>query len=496
MNDQCAYHAGKALGGSSAINYMLYIRGNKHDYDEWKDLGNEGWGYEDMLPHFKEIENVKIQGVNPEYRGTSGEMSVNYAPYRSALTDFFVAAAAGAGHNLVDYNGDSQLGVSYMQVNLDNGRRQSAASAFIHPIYNKRKNLHVITSALVSKVIIDEDTKTAVGVQFNHKGQSFSMYAKKEVILSAGALKSPQLLMLSGIGPSDELEAVGIKQIKDLPVGKRMYDHNVFIGLIYTTNTTNLALHLKRIGALEALEFIEGKGPLTTAVNVEAVLYGKRPHNSPLHSEQPDYELLFFPGSFASDVHTGISQAFAIRPDFYNEFFKPLESTRLDHFSLMVHQMRPQTYGHIRLRDADINTHPLFYYDFFSNPDDIEAQLAGVKEGMRIVESGLMKTLGVEMYKKPVPGCEHLEFATDDYWRCAIPNASVGTYHYTGTCRMGPEDEGESVVDDKLRVHGIRRLRVIDNSIIPSMVCAHTQVSAMVIGAKGAKIIKDAWEDS
>lgn len=471
---------------------MLYIRGNKQDYEEWQALGNEGWGYEDVLPYFKEIETAKIDGVDADFRGTHGEMSVMYAPFRSALTDFFVAAAKESGHDIVDYNGPNQLGVSYMQTNLLNGRRHSAASAFIHPIYKKRKNLHVVTSAMVTKVLMDESTKTAVGVAFERDGQTYTVYAKKEVILSAGALRSPQLLMLSGIGPKEQLDALNINVIKDLPVGKRFYDHTAFMALIFTTNTTNLSLHLKRLGVLDAIEFFEGKGQLTSTVNVEAVVYGKR-EDSPLHSEQPDYELLFFPGSFASDVSSSLAPAFNIKPSFYDEFFKPLESTRLDHFSIIVHQMRPQSFGNIRLRDKNVYSHPLFYHNFFSNPDDVEAQLAGVKAGIRIAESSIMKGLGASIYKKPVPGCEHHEFGSDDYWRCAIRVASIGTHHYTGSCRMGPESSDESVVDDQLRVHGIKRLRVIDNSIMPSMVCAHTHLPALMIGAKGADIIKRFW---
>ena len=493
-SERCRYHAGRSLGGSSSINYLLYIRGNREDYEEWKMAGNDGWGYEDVLPYFQEIETAKIDGVDPSYRGMSGEMTSAYAPYRSGMTDLFVAAAKEAGHELTDYNGHTQLGLSYMQANIEKGRRHSASSAFIHPIYKKRKNLHILTSAMVSRVIMDEDSKTAIGVEYERDEHKFTAYAKKEVILSAGALRSPQILMLSGIGPEDQLKALGIPVLKDLPVGKRFYDHTAFIGLIYTLNTTNLALHLKRVGPLEILEFIEGKGQLTSAVNFEAVLYGKM-RDSPLQPSQPDYELLFSPGSFASDVGASLSPAFGIKKEFHDEYFKPLHSTRLDHFNLVIHQMRPQSYGHLRLRDTNIHSHPLFYHNFFSNPADVEAQLAGVKAGIRIANTDTMKALGAKIYAKPIPGCEHEEFGSDDYWRCAIRVASVGTHHYTGTCRMGTEDNEEAVVDNKLRVHGIKRLRVIDNSIMPNMVCAHTHVPALMIGAKGAAIVKEFWAD-
>lgn len=493
--ERCPYHAGRALGGSSTTNYMLFTRGNQWDFNEWEDAGNEGWGYEGVLPYFKSIETATSgEDFDAEFRGSSGEMVVGYPPYRSALTDFFVIAAKEAGHELTDYNGEKQLGLSYIQSNLKNGRRVSSASAFIHPIYKKRKNLHIITSAMVSKVLIDADTKTAVGVSFNYDGQSRDVYAKKEVILSAGALRSPQLLMLSGIGPSDHLKQLGITVIKDLPVGNRYYDHTVFPGLVYTTNTTNLALHIKQLGVLDVLEFIEGKGKFTSPVNIEAVVYGKM-ENSSLHPEQPDYELLMLPGTLAGDLGTVLASVYKITPYFYERFLQPLEPQRQDKFTVLVHQMRPKSAGYIRLRDNNIESHPLFYPNFFTHPDDVEAQLAGVRDGMRIASGPIFKALGAQIYSNLMPGCEHLEFGSDDYWRCAIPVASVGTHHQTGTCRMGPEDDEDSVVDDKLRVHGIKRLRVADNSIIPSMVCAHTHAVALMIGEKFSDIIKQTWRE-
>lgn len=493
-NERCVYHAGRALGGSSTTNYMLFTRGNRKDFDEWEEAGNEGWGYEGVLPYFKKFETTKIEDLDPEYRGTTGEMDVVYPPYRSALTDFFVLAAKEAGHELTDYNGEKQLGVSYIQSNLHNGQRVSSASAFIHPIYKKRKNLHIVTSALVSKVIIDQITKTAIGVEYKRDGQSFTVYAKKEVILSAGALKSPQLLMLSGIGPEDQLKALDIPVIKDLPVGKRYYDHTVFAGLIYYVNTTNLALHIKQLGPLEVLEFVEGKGKLTSPVNIEAVLYGKMP-NSPLHPVQPDYELFILPGTLAGDIGTVLASIYKLKPEFYNKFYGPLEPQRQDKFSILVHQMRPKSSGYVRLRDKNIESHPLFYHNFFTHPDDVEYQLAGVREGMRIASTSIFKALGAKLYTNPVPGCEHFKFDSDNYWRCAIRVGSVGTHHQTGTCRMGPEDREDSVVDSDLRVHGIKRLRVADNSIIPSMVCAHTMAVALMIGEKSSDIIKETWQD-
>lgn len=472
---------------------MLFTRGNRHDFDEWEDAGNDGWGYEGVLPYFKKFENANIgDAFDSKYRGSGGEMNVAYPPYRSGLTDIFMMAAKERGHELVDYNGEKHLGASYIQSNHLNGKRVSSATAFIHPIYKKRKNLHILTSAMVSKVIIDKETKTALGIEFNRDGEKFSVYAKKEVILSAGALRSPQLLMLSGIGPADHLKSLGIDVLESLPVGKGLFDHSVFPGVILTTNTTNLALHIKKLGVLETLQFFEGRGPLTSPVNIEAVLYGKRPEST-LHPEQPDYELFMFPGTLASELGTALAVGFNIKMDIYNNFLMPLEGERQDKYTILVHQMRPKSSGFVKLLDKNIDSHPLFYHNFLTHPDDVEAQLAGVHEALKIAGSNTMQFIGTKIYSNPVPGCQHLQFGTDDYWRCAIRVASVGTHHYTGTCRMGPEDSEEAVVDDRLRVHGIERLRVADNSIIPSMICAHTLAVALMIGEKFSDIIKEDW---
>ena len=354
--------------------------------------------------------------------------------------------------------------------------------------------MHILTSAMVSKILIEEETKMAFGVEFMKNNEKFTVYAKKEVIVSAGTLRSPQLLMLSGIGPSEQLKAHDIPVLKDLPVGKRFYDHNVFPALIYTVNTTNLAFHIKRFGPLEILEYVEGKGPLTSPVNIEAVVYGKMP-NSPLHPDQPDYELLLLPGALSGDFGSVLGTAFNVKRDVYNSYYKPLEGQRQDEFTILVNQMRPKSYGQIKLRDKNIESHPLFYHNFFTNPEDLEPQLAGIRAGMRIAETPIFKALGAKIYSKPLPGCEHWEFASDDYWKCALRVSSAGTHHQTGSCRMGPEDSEEAVVDDKLRVRGIKRLRVADNSIIPSMVCAHTHAVAMMIGEKASDLIKEAWGD-
>lgn len=493
QGQQCVNTHGKALGGSSTINYMIFTRGNRHDFDEWADQGNKGWSYEEVLPYFKKFETANVgDHFDPRYRGAVGELNVDYPRYRSGLTDLFMLATKEAGYNLVDYNGATQMGVSIMQTTTKNGRRHSAAEAFIRPIYRTRKNLHILTSALVTKILIDAETKTAMGVTFQRGKDIYTVYAKKEVILSAGVFHSPQLLMLSGVGPEDHLKAHNIEVIKDLPVGKRMYDHMIMTTLTFIVNTTGQSINFKKIGPLEVAQFIQGRGVLTSPLGFEAVAYGKR-EDSRLASDQPDYELLFFPGSIGSDLGIGLAKEYNLRRDIYRKVYGPLESAELDMFSILTQQMRPKSYGRLLLRDSNIHSAPILDYPYFQDPDDVEVLLAGVKESLRISKTNVMQSIGATLHPIPIPDCAHLKFASDDYWRCSIRMLGVSVHHQVGTNRMGPEDDGQSVVDPELRVHGINRLRVADTSVLPTAVCAHTNAVSFMVGEKLADMIKDDW---
>lgn len=237
-NGQCNWPRGKGLGGSSTINYMMYVRGNKHNYDQWRDLGNPEWGYDDVLPYFKKSENMTITDLRSSpYHGTSGYLTIEEARYHSTTTDNFLAAGLELGYNRVDSNGESQTGFQYIQNTLRDGLRCSTAKAFLRPA-SHRKNLHVSTHSMVKKILVDEVTNTTYGVEYLREGKEHIVYVKNEVILAAGAVQSPQLLMLSGIGPKEHLEHVGVRVVHDSPgVGQNLQDHVSVGGLTYLYDT-------------------------------------------------------------------------------------------------------------------------------------------------------------------------------------------------------------------------------------------------------------------
>lgn len=235
--NRCAWPRGKALGGSTIINYMIYVRGSKIDYDRWASLGNPGWSYEEVLPYFIKSEDSHLAIQDPGYHGKNGYQTISDVPTRTKSAGIFLQAAAETGHKILDYNGRTQLGFSYVQATTRNSLRCSVEKAFLRPIRH-RKNLKVSTRSRVTRVLFDNVRRQAKGVEFTKDGKLYRVSARKEVILSAGAFHSPQLLMLSGIGPKRHLEEMGIEVLQDLPVGELMYDHNTFPGVLVLFNST------------------------------------------------------------------------------------------------------------------------------------------------------------------------------------------------------------------------------------------------------------------
>ncbi|XP_017130445.1 glucose dehydrogenase [FAD, quinone] [Drosophila elegans] len=493
--NKCALPRGKVLGGTSSINYMIYNRGNRRDFDGWAAAGNPGWSYEEVLPYFLRSEHAQLQGLeHSPYHNHSGPLSVEDVRHRTRLGHAYVRAAQEAGHPRTDYNGESQLGVSYVQATTQKGRRHSAFRAYIEPIRARRRNLHILTLAKVTRILIDASTKSAYGVELTHQGRSFKVKARKEVILSAGAFNSPQLLMLSGIGPEDNLKAIGVPIIKPLPVGKRMYDHMCHFGPTFVTNTTGQTLFAARLGAPVVKEYLLGRADtfLSSIGGVETLTFIKVPSaKSP--ASQPDVELIQVAGSLASDDGTALSKGANFKPEIYEKMYKDLTLRQQDHFSFLVMHFNPASVGRLWLHNRNPLEWPRIDPKYFSAAADVEHLLEGIKEALRISRMPAMQAIGTRLLDKPVPGCEHLEFASDDYWRCSIRTLSYTLHHQVATCRMGPESDPTTVVNHQLKVHGMRRLRVVDTSVIPVPPTAHTNAAAFMIGEKAADMIRSEW---
>ncbi|EAT44646.1 AAEL004015-PA, partial [Aedes aegypti] len=489
-NERCPAPRGKGLGGSTILNYMIYNRGNRADFDNWAAAGNEGWSYKDVLPYFMKSERATFQDTNkiPKH-GRGGPVNVEYVPYRTPLVHAFVKANEELGRKIMDYNGDSQLGVDYLQATTKRGKRVTSASAYLDPI-RIRKNLHILTNARATRILIQSKTKTAKGVEFLWRKQKYKVRAKKEVLLSAGTLQSPQLLMLSGIGPRKHLEELNIPVLVDSPVGKTMYDHLCLIALTFSSNTSMASFDTDRIKIPEILDYKLGSGVLTVPGALEALAFIRTEHSTEPH-DVPNIELLFLGGTAVSDYGTGSVRGFSWKQNIYDTVFKP--TVGKDQFTIAVMLFHPKSSGYVRLKDNNPLHWPLIYNNFLTEREDLDTMVVGIKEALRLIETPAMKAIGARINDIPIPTCATHAFASDAYWECLIRSLASSLHHQVGTCRMGPADDPQAVVSPTLQVHGIKNLRVVDASVMPTIPAGHTQAPVYMIAEKAADMTKDYW---
>ncbi|CAB3374233.1 Hypothetical predicted protein [Cloeon dipterum] len=396
-----------------------------------------------------------------------------------------------SGFQPVDYNSGELLGFSRLQVTQRNGTRCSGSKAFIRPVRN-RANLHVAKEAQATKILINPETKRAWGVEFQRRNGRYVVKARKEVILSAGAIDSPKLLMLSGIGPRDHLESFNITVLKDSPgVGNNLQEHVSMSGLTFLVNDT-VALIEDRLARLEPfLQYVnEGSGPLTLAGGVEGLGYLRtKVAQTPL--DYPDMELIFASGSLNSDDGRVVRKGLGMRDDVYDAVFKPINSK--DAWTVWPMILKPNSRGWVRLKSKNPMAWPIMYGNYFDDPNDLESVVEGIKFSIELSKTRAFQKYNSTLHDIPLPGCAHLEFNTDDYWRCAVRQMTTTLHHQCGTAKMGPASDPDAVVDHELQVHGIKGLRVVDASIIPRIPAAHTNAVCFMIGEKASDIIKSQY---
>ncbi|HKR95959.1 MAG TPA: choline dehydrogenase [Candidatus Angelobacter sp.] len=443
---------GKVLGGSSSINAMIYIRGNRADYDGWRDLGNPGWGYEDVLPYFKKSENQQ-HGASA-YHGAAGSLHVSDLRTINPLSEAFVAAGQEAGFKRNhDFNGESQDGFGFYQVTQFNGKRHSAAAAFLHPVMS-RPNLTVRTDAHVFGIYFEG--KRAAIVSFQQGGGSTQERAEREIILCGGAIGSPQLLMLSGVGPAEHLRAFDIPLVCDLPgVGRNLQDHPCTGVVFECTKPVSLAGAESLSSLMQYLCF--KKGHLTSNVAEAGAFL-----NTAAQGQTPNLQFHFGAGYF---VEHGFQKfdghAFAFGPTLLHPFSR----------------------GEIRLRSSNPIDAPSIRANYFSDPRDMDVMLEGVKLSRSLVAT---KAFAPYRGKELHPGPDAKD---DQALRAHIASFVETLYHPVGTCKMGRD--AMAVVDSELRVHGVEGLRVVDASIMPLVVGGNTNAPTIMIAEKTADLIKN-----
>ena len=451
---QLQWPRGKVLGGSSALNGLLYVRGQSEDYDRWAELGNPGWSFKDVLPLFKRSEDNE-RGAD-EFHGIGGPQKVSDLRLRRPIADHFVRAATEVGipYN-EDYNGSQQEGVGYFQQTAYNGFRWSTAKSFLRPARN-RSNLKIVTRAQVTGLILDSQRVT--GVAYLQGGENRSARSIAEVVLSAGAINSPQILQLSGIGDPQQLKEAGVETTHALKgVGKNLQDH-LQIRMVFKTNkrTLNDELNNPLKQFLVGLQYMLTRtGPLTLAASQVAIFTRSsdsvtRPdiqfHMQPLSADKP-----------GDGVH-------------------PFSA-----FTSSVCQLRPYSRGEIVINSPDPLSHPTIHPNYLSDERDCEVAVGGIKVARRIAEAPSLTNCVIEEF---VPG---KKFQTDDELLDAARRYSQTIYHPTSTCKMG--NDSMAVVDHQLRVHGLEGLRVADASIMPEIVSGNTNAPTIMIAEKAADMI-------
>ncbi|XP_031345280.1 glucose dehydrogenase [FAD, quinone]-like [Photinus pyralis] len=485
---RCSCPRGKTLGGSSAINGMLYLRGSRKDYDTWANDGNVGWDFDSVLEHFRRIED--LQGVDDERFGKGGDLKlvqqISPQPIRKGLLEAYNELGYGA------YKEEKPIGYFDFYTNIWKGTRYSAAKAFLAKA-KERRNLYIALKAQVGKVTIGEDL-SVTGVEVRTNGRIIKIKATKEVVLSAGSVNSPQILMNSGIGPEDHLKELGVPLVKNLKVGQNLQDHLLFAGVMYNVVDNAFVPKTAEDVIDDWYQYLRHRtGPLSMTT-IENFMFFADPMGN---TEDPSVQLYYIP-MYKNDVYGGLKavQTLYKLPEEVRAVQN--ESIEKSHGIFLIPTLtHPKSVGQILLRSADPYDTPKIFTNYLSDPEgeDLQALLDGVRFFQNLTATRAFSRYNPERLHFPFKNCRQHAPDSDDYWKCAFRNIASTVYHLVGTCKMGPKSDPDAVVDPRLRIHGMRGIRVIDASIMPKLVSCNTNGPTMMIGEKGASMIYEDWRE-
>jgi len=449
---------GKTLGGSGSINGHIYTRGHHSDFDAWAERGNSGWSYGELLPYFKRNER-RIGEGSELYRGKNGPFTITDIDETDPLCDAFIEGAVSLGiPRNPDYNGEAQDGIGYVQRSIHRGRRVSPARSFLYPAV-KRGNVDLRTEAHVMKILFEG--KRAVGVRYRRHGRDETVYANKEVILCGGAIASPQLLQISGIGSPKHLQKIGVDVVHALPgVGENLRDHYAarMVSRVHGLETINE--RVRGVGLIKEIAryVFTRRGALALTPTLVYCFW-----KSDDTLDHGDIQVSFTPASYPEGIWSGLD--------------------KFPGATVACWQQRPKSKGYVRARSSDPFEYPEFQPNYLSDPEDQRMIVAALRLGRKLIGSDAFAPY---LEKEIWPGDA---VQSDEELLEHARNTGNTTYHPIGTCRMGPVDQTNTVVDDKLRVHGVDGLRVVDTSIMPEMPAANTNAAALMIGEKAADMI-------
>ncbi|KAJ2941161.1 hypothetical protein O0L34_g10395 [Tuta absoluta] len=478
---------GKMLGGSSSNNYEIYSRGVPQDYEDWNEI-SPGWDWDNALYYFKKLEGMIDPTVmnnqkNAYYHSSKGPVQISRPKgnsYFRERDDIYLNALEEIGiKRLLEINGPEHLGAAKPHFSFANGRRSSTAEAYLRPLKD-RPNLHVAKFARATKILIDPETNMAYGVEVLTKyGNTVKVFTRKEVVVSAGTIDSPKLLMLSGVGPRHQLHKFGIDVLADLPVGENYHDHQ--LAAISFTGESGLGSAFMNLYAIAELD----------AYPVPIQEGSFRLNQTSYYDTKPHFQIF--------NVHVGAAATPLVLTSCYNVLnFDDAYCNSLARSNLLneldmtqVILLHPKSRGQVKLRSNNPLDDPLIETGFYRDEDDVTMMVEGLKYMSRLVKTRHFRKVKGSIAKYDVTGCSGLKWGTDKYWRCYVKNTVVSLLHPVGTCAMGPY----GVVDERLKVHNVSQLRVVDASIMPKIVSGNTNAPTMMIGEKAADMIKSDYMD-
>lgn len=482
---RCSWARGRVMGGSSAINYLIYVRGSPRDFDEWASQGNPGWSWRDVFPYFLKSErNHNLDKVAPGYHSADGLLDVAFFPYQDQNVFTLIDGLQEYGFLLADQNGERLIDtITLLQHTTNDGQRASTNLAFIRPFRYKRRNLHVQPNSEIIRVLIDPQTKNAYGVEYRRKGKIERVFARKEVILSAGSINSPKILMLSGVGPAEHLQQLNIEVVKDLRVGFNLQDHTTIDGVVFRMSNftaTSVSPEQMRNDAYRYRETRRGPLSATGTLQVSAMINTR-----------------FAPDPFRPDIQFSFDVT-----NVQNFLTDPILTAETNvipnayYTGAMVRPilLHPRSRGVVMLNFTDpIFGDPLIFANTFTEQVDLLTVVEACKISVNFMQTHTLQHAGITLETTPLPNCVAYPFGTDAYWTCVATEYTTTLYHPVGTCKMGPKEDSNAVVDNQLRVHGINNLRVIDASIMPTLTSGNTNAPTIMIGERGADWVKERW---
>lgn len=481
--DQVAvWHSGKGLGGTSNINYMLYLRGNRHDYDEWAANGAQGWMYKDVLPYFIKSEDQRNgEFVRTVFHGFGGRMSISDVGMTS-MNKIIDRCFKEVGLKQRDFNGKTQFGWGPAQATIRSGTRWGTFNAFLRRSL-ARDNLHVVTNAVVHKVLFEG--RKAVGVSFKHDGKQKVVRVNNEVILSAGTVGSAKLLMLSGVGPKSHLQSLKIPLVADLPVGENLQDQVIADGIEFFTPYSGFTVTAARAeNFLSAWGYsLFGTGMKSIPRFRESIAYIRLRHQ-PAHIKYPLVAL-----HVASNPSVYDAQQVNVKEESWSGIHgNPPSREGLTIFPVLLH---PRSRGTVRLRSADPDDAPIINPNYLSDEADVKILAEGYNFARRLVHTKSFKEWDLQLTHRQLPECAKLGNFTEQYIECHLRHITLSGAAPVGTCRLGASSDVTAVVDPTLKVRGIKGLRVVDASVMPSSVSGDTYATQVMIAEKAADLLRE-----